>query len=134
MELGVRSFVFSSLYDYKFTIKNKSDKHVIINGLVYNSLNDVNFSQLIVSDKYDNYDIKKQAVDDFILKPNEPKVFDYFVESPEQFKKGTRFLYLKPFLKYHYEDEERLFPLDFTVFSDVFTDEDVNNIIQYNKT
>jgi hypothetical protein len=129
LELGIREIQLSELYRYKFTLKNVSNQDAVVKGLVFDSLKDVDFTKFKISDTYDNMNAQMHDISDYTLHPDEEKVFDYYVEKPEKLNEGTRFWYIKPFLKYTQNNKERLFPLDSTIYSGIFTDEDIKYII-----
>lgn len=111
LELGEREFVSSDFSSYSFVLNNLSNKSIVIKGLVYSNLNNIEFQTLETANLYSK----------------ESKKIVFKVKNYDKIDKYI-FYYFKPFLKYMYNGKEFLFVLDFCVYSGNFTDDLVKYI------
>lgn len=125
MELGLREIQLNIADHYKFTLKNIGDKDILIKGLQYDHKHLV-FNKIAVASNYNGVNTPTGNIVDYILKPGETKVFNYFTDP---LKLGTaKFIYFKPYLKYQINEKDYLYPLDSVVYSDLFTPDVVSQI------
>jgi hypothetical protein len=126
LELGIREVELATPSFYKFTISNVSKSQIQIQGLIYDN-NDLDFDKMSVSSQYHgSVDTPTSNIENYLLLPNQTKVFNYFVN---QQKRGpAKFVFIKPFLKYQINGKDYLYPLDSMIYSSTFTPDIVSNI------